>query len=185
VDATRPTYVVPASGLPYLACGAGAIASGLDFPAGTFGALTAAEAFLVYDYRNSLSGSTAGVYTLGAEVEYSLTPQYTGTVYDLFGATVRKTVGPLGSAADKTVVYNPASGAGHWSCRRNGTQLFATATNTFGMSATPALLYSRFAANPVAFLAGRFSACFMFDHILAADVRSRITAALVAFYGVV
>jgi hypothetical protein len=156
----------------------------LDFPTGTFGALTSAEAFFVFDYRNSGGGATAGVYTFGAEVEYSFTPLYTGDVYDLFGTTTRKTVGPLGSAAAKTVVYNPASGAGHWSCRRNGTQLFTTAANTFVMNADPTLLYNRFSPNPPAYLAGRFSACFIFDRILVASVRSRVTSALVAFYGV-
>lgn len=113
----------------------------MDFGASAFAALTGgAEVFLVgrRDADPPATADKAPLWTMGSSGDGgSLVPYTDGIVYEDFGSTARKVAGNPTPSLASPFAYNVISVAGEFTVNINGAQLFTTATNTVGWSATP------------------------------------------------
>lgn len=106
---------------------------------------SAAAAVIVLKSTTTGQGSPFGFGTDTAANHY---PYSDNSIYDGFGSTARKTVGaPGGLSSWHLASFHSA--AGSWKYYKNGTQFFATSTNTVGISSTPYI--GRSGASPIYF----------------------------------
>lgn len=114
-----------------------AAATAVIGPAGT-GA--AAHAFIIVqlDADPPASGN-GGLWEFGTDASDTHFPFSDNNIYDDFGTTVRKTVGNPTPSLAAVRLYEVVSAAGEWTARLDGAQIFTTATNTVGWSASSAL----------------------------------------------
>jgi hypothetical protein len=115
----------------------------MDFGASAFSALSGgAEVFLIgrRDADPPPTDATSPIWVMGSSGDgSSLVPYSDGNVYEDFGSTTRKSAGNPAASLASPFSYNVVSIAGEFTVRVNGTQLYTTATNTVGWSATPRL----------------------------------------------
>ena len=110
---------------------------GLD--AGDFSSLTGGEAFIVVkvDADPPPNNFKTGLWDFGASVAATHFPfNVDSTIYDTFGTTARKTTVNPATTLTQFNIYNVTSIANEWTSRLNNTELFTTAINTAGYSAT-------------------------------------------------
>lgn len=148
-------------------------------------ALSAATAFVVFKLDNDPpTVSQGGMWRFDSSPDASHVPYTDGTIYDAFGATVRKTVGnPTPSLASTYRIYEVKSAAGDWKCALDGTQLFSTGTNTTGFSTEPTFGGGD---NPLhgapSFIDGRIARFIMFSNALSDQNRLGVRSALQGIY---
>lgn len=107
-------------------------------------------------------------------------PYLDGNIYDTFGTTVRKTVGNPTQSLANWCIYTVTSAANNWKAHLNGTQIYATATNSTEFSVTPRIGESGYNATgtiPDYFYDGDIG-----EIILYADAKSDIDRAKVIAY---
>lgn len=138
VGASKPIYKTAIQNGRDIARFDGA-ATFFDVP--SLAALTAATAFLVVKVNVDPPATTltTGLWDLDAATGASSSSHFPftdGIVYDSFGSTARKTVGNPTPALTAFHIYEIKSIAGNWTALLDGAQIFTTATNTVGFSAT-------------------------------------------------
>lgn len=138
--------------------------------------LTAAHMFVVV-YPDADPGIGGGTWwKLGNPGTTDHTPFTDGVIYDSAGSTARKTVGNPTPSLAAPHVYDVISVSGEWTANLDGAQLFTTATNTVGWSATPTIGST---GNP---MNGYVGDVVIFDRKLTTDLAT-VRARLKAWFG--
>lgn len=112
------------------------------FTMGDMSAFTAGHAFIVTRLVQATPDAVnAGLWDIGSDfVNPTIFPFVgDGNIYDQFGTTSRKTTGNPTPSFQDWNIYSVYSATNDWANAFNGTDLFSTATNTVGFSATPTL----------------------------------------------
>jgi len=174
----RPTFDTnQIDGLPALRFPAVQGNEHIDIP-NILTALTAGDMFIVckqvVDPPSGLGNDAGGVWALGSSVADDYLPFTDGIVYMGAGSTVRKTVGNLAPSFASWRLWNVSSAAGSYICRLDGTEVFNTAANAVGFTATPWLGRSIGGKN----YNGWIAEFILFDRILTADERAAVVSYL-------
>jgi len=141
---------------------------------------TAAEVFVVLKNTHdpNPTGGYTGIWNFSpSTISPSHYPWTTGTIFDGFGTTARKTVGDPSISLAQWRLYNVSSQAGEWVARLNTSTLFSTATNTTGFPTTPKLGASILGVdNPAGsvYYSGDMAEVIVFDEVLTAGRRSEV-----------
>jgi hypothetical protein len=116
---------------------------GTDYLDGALGltSLTEASAFIVVKVVTDppVAGSRTGLWKYGSDPATTHFPYTDGIIYDGFGSTARKTTANPATTLAQWNQYEVLSVSGEWTSWLNGTQLYTTATNTVGWTASPIL----------------------------------------------
>lgn len=152
-----------------------------DFSSG----VTEAEIFIVVKVDNDPAGAaeTSGLWGIGLHDVPTQYPANDGIVYDQFGTTARKTVGNLVPALTSWRIYNVRASDSEWTATLDGTQVFTTATNTFGLAPTPRLGRELAVAGTV-FLLGHVAELAIYSSILSSTNRTALLRSLGAKYNI-
>lgn len=135
---------------------------------------TAGEVFVVLKLDADPPGADAqtGLWRMGSAGDATHYPYTDGTIYDGFGATVRKTtVNPTPSLAGAFRTYNVSSASGSWTSRLDGTQIYTTGTNTVGWHTAPLLGTSN---GSTYWLDGDLALVVLYNAVLSAGDRSDV-----------
>jgi len=152
-----------------------------DWP--SLNSLTAGEIFIILAIDvDPPTAAKSALWRMGTTAGATHYPFEDANIYDEFGTNSRKdTTAP---AADLTAfhLYNVRSAADAWSSHINGTQHFATATNTVSFNATPKIGN---AGSPAAttFLDGRIAEILLYSRVLETAERAAIMNYLDTRYG--
>lgn len=112
------------------------------FTMGNMSAFTAGTAFIVMRLVQATPDpANAGLWDIGSDVGNPTICPFVGDgkIYDQFGTTSRKTTADPTPSFQDWNIYSVYSAANDWANAFNGTELFSTATNTVGFSASPTL----------------------------------------------
>lgn len=134
--------------------------------------LTATEVFIV-GQRNAdppASDPLTGFWKYGSAGTDNHVPYSDGTIYDDFGSSARKTVGNPTTSLASLFLYNISSASANFTARLNGTQIFNTGTNTFGLKSAPLLGKSVGAY----YYSGKFGAFIILNAVATSGQRSAI-----------
>lgn len=148
-------------------------------------AYTEGEVFVVIKAANdpaanSLVGSWANWGTDFNVVHYPFTD---GTIYDDFGASVRKNTGNPATNLASWNLYNVSSKAGSWVNRINGTQFYSTATNTVAWNTAPYFGGNAATDQDVGF-DGHIAEVIFYNRVLNSSERSNVRNYINSKYGV-
>ena len=148
------------------------------WPAGA----TSGELFLVVKLvADPPSDSTSGLWSIGASGSDTHFPYIENNIYDDCLSTVRKNLGdPLPSLSSAYHIYSVASAAGAWTARLDGATLFTTATNTYGVAASPKLGQSL----STRVLNGHIAEFFAYSSVLSAPDRVSVLTHLSTKYAI-
>jgi hypothetical protein len=107
-----------------------------------------------------------------------------GVIYDGTGSTSRYTCGaPVGGVdLSQPVVYEVRSASGAWSNWFNGTQQFASATNTVGFPSAPEIGGDSPIAPSGTYFDGQIAELALYSRVLRADERAALVGYLEARY---
>lgn len=151
--------------------------------ANVFSTLTQAEVFVVVkvDEDPPTNGVQSGIWWLGNYALGSHFPYSDGVVYEVFGASVRKTIGNLTPSLAAWRVYN-VSAASEWTARLDGAVIYAESGNTVFFNSTPRL-GSGGIGTPEYRLKGFIAEFLVFPHVLDTATRTKVNNRLKELYG--
>lgn len=148
----------------------------------SFAALTAAESLIVLEMTAGETAATHALWHFGSAVDAEFFT-FAGAIFDAFGSTVRKGVGP--PVPDHTVLADPSlfnviSTAAEYTASVNGVELFTTAINTVGWDIVSYLGKN----NGTTYFDGFVGEVLIYDHELTAQELAMLTAYLQIKWGV-
>jgi len=185
---SQPDYVSSggANNLPYFnLTQSGDVGKEMHWVTNAWSALTAGEIFWIgqrlTDPTMLSPGGGGGMWQ--TNVVETLVPYPNGTIYDFSLTTVRKDAIPytVGLFA-LPYCYNVSSQANLWTNRLNGTQLFTTSTNAFGISSTTQIFGS---ANPSIYYLGKHYEFIVFNRVLSSQERTQMNLYIYNRYGII
>lgn len=131
-------------------------------------ALTCGEIFIVFKLTADPSVLGGGLHQIGTHAGSSHHPFTNGVIYDAFGSTTRQTTVNPTPAMTSWRVYSAYSATNDWANYLDGMQLYNTATNIVGFTATPTLSTQPYPID------GDIAEVIMYDNKLSTENRANV-----------
>lgn len=149
--------------------------------------LSSVEAFLVLNLVADppASATNAGLWYYSTTSAGSLTyyPFTDGVIYDASLTSARKTTVNPTPSLTSAHLYNVVSTSSEWTSFLNGTQLFTTATNTVGLSAT-AIVGTSHPSLTNTYLNGSIAEIAVYDNKISSGDKTNFKRYIAARYGI-